>query len=89
MVRRGKATIYRDLFAVADGFARRGKPKTSAAEVFFCSSDRLTNSTRETMDAAAGGAFLLLTIPAATALVEKMASNQGWNEECVQTCKRG
>jgi len=33
------------------------------------------------MDAAAGGAFLSLTIPAAIALVEKMASNQGWNEE--------
>ena len=32
----------------------------------------LTNSTRETMDAAAGGAFLSHTIPAAIALVEKM-----------------
>ena len=41
----------------------------------------LTNSTCETMDAAAGGAFLSLTIPGATALMEKMASNQGWNEE--------
>jgi hypothetical protein len=49
----------------------------------------LTNSTRETMDAAAGGAFLSLTIAQATALVEKMASNQGWNEERTQTCKRG
>ena len=49
----------------------------------------LTNSTRETMDAAAGGALLSLTIPAAIALVEKMASNQGWNEERVQTWKRG
>ena len=41
------------------------------------------------MDAAAGGASLSLTIPAATVLVKKMASNQGWNEECVQTRKRG
>jgi hypothetical protein len=49
----------------------------------------LTNSTRETMDAAAGGAFLSLTINQATALVEKMASNQGWNEERTQTRKRG
>jgi hypothetical protein len=40
------------------------------------------------MDAAAGGAFLSLTLLAATALVEKMASNQGWNEEHVQTYKR-
>ena len=49
----------------------------------------LTNSTRETMDAAARGAFLSLTLPAATTLVEKMASNQVQNEECVQTRKRG
>ena len=49
----------------------------------------LTNSTRETMDATTGGAFLTLTIPAAIALMEKMASNQGWNEEHLQTHKRG
>ena len=49
----------------------------------------LTNSTRETIDAAARGAFLSLTIPAAIALVEKMASNQGWNEERLQTRNRG
>jgi hypothetical protein len=41
------------------------------------------------MDAAAGGAFLSLTINQATSLVEKMASNQGWNEERTQTRKRG
>jgi len=41
------------------------------------------------MDAAAGGAFLSLTISQATALVEKMVSNQGWNEERTQTRKRG
>jgi len=35
----------------------------------------LSNNTRETMDATAGGAFLSLTISQATALVEKMASN--------------
>jgi hypothetical protein len=35
----------------------------------------LTTSTRETMDATAGGAFLSLTIRYATPLVEKMASN--------------
>jgi hypothetical protein len=49
----------------------------------------LTNSTRETMAAAAGGAFLSLTIAQAIALVEKMASNQGWSEERTQTRKRG
>ena len=41
----------------------------------------LANSARETMDAAAGGAFLSLTIPQATA--------QGWNEERTQTRKKG
>ena len=41
------------------------------------------------MDAVARGAFLSLTIPATTALVEKMTSNQGWNEERTQTYKRG
>ena len=49
----------------------------------------LTNSTHENMDAAAGSAFLSITITQATTLVEKMASIQGWNEECLQTCKRG
>jgi hypothetical protein len=49
----------------------------------------LTNSTHETMDAATEGAFLSLTLPVATTLMEKMASNQGWNEERVQTPKRG
>jgi len=48
----------------------------------------LTNSTYETMDAATRGGFLSLTLLAATTLVEKMASNQGWNEEQVQTHKR-
>ena len=48
----------------------------------------LTSSTCETMDVAARGAFLSLTLLAITALVEKMASNQGWNEERVQTHKR-
>jgi hypothetical protein len=41
------------------------------------------------MDVATGGTFLSLTLPSATTLVEKMASNQGSNEECVQPRKRG
>jgi len=49
----------------------------------------LTNSTHENMDAAIGGAFLSITIAQPIALVEKMASNEGWNEECLQTRKRG
>jgi hypothetical protein len=49
----------------------------------------LTNSTRETIDAATGGSFLSLTTQEATTLIEKMASNQDWNEERTQTRKRG
>ena len=41
------------------------------------------------MDVAAGGAFLSLTISDATNIVEKMATNQGWNEERAQPRKRG
>ena len=41
------------------------------------------------MNVATRGAFLSLTLPIAIALVEKMASNQRWNEERVQTRKRG
>ena len=55
-------------------------------EMFY---NGLTNSTRATMDATAGGAFLSLTLPSATTFVEKMASNQSQNEEHTQTCKRG
>jgi hypothetical protein len=41
---------------------------------------RLTNSTRETIDVATGGSFLSLITQEVTTLIEKMASNQGWNE---------
>jgi hypothetical protein len=41
----------------------------------------LTPMSRGHIDAAAGGAFLSLTIGGATALIEKMLSNQSWNEE--------
>jgi hypothetical protein len=41
------------------------------------------------MDAATRGAFLSLTIRDAIALVEKMVSNQSWNEERTQTRKKG
>jgi hypothetical protein len=36
----------------------------------------LFTSTRESVDAAAGGAFLSLNLTDATTLIEKMASNQ-------------
>jgi hypothetical protein len=41
------------------------------------------------VDAAAGESFLSLNITEATTLIEKMASNQGWNEEHTQPHKRG
>ena len=40
----------------------------------------LTPTSRANLDAATGGAFLDLTIAKATALIEKMVSNLGWNE---------
>jgi hypothetical protein len=40
----------------------------------------LTPKSRAHIDAAGGGAFLDLTITKATALIEKMVSNQGWRE---------
>jgi hypothetical protein len=41
------------------------------------------------MDAAAGGAFPSLNLRDAIDLVEKMASNQSWNEEHTQPRNRG
>jgi uncharacterized membrane protein len=41
----------------------------------------LSTKTREMMDAAAGGAFMSLTLTQATNLVDKMASNHAWNDE--------
>jgi hypothetical protein len=49
----------------------------------------LTPISRAHIDAAAGGALLDLTITKATALVEKMVSNQGWSEELSQPRTKG
>jgi hypothetical protein len=39
------------------------------------------------IDAAAGGAYFSMTNERATALIEKMVSNQGWSEECLKPRK--
>jgi hypothetical protein len=41
----------------------------------------LTNVTRSYLDAAARGAFTSLNVTQAKNLIEKMVTNQGWNEE--------
>ena len=41
------------------------------------------------LDAAAGGAYLDLTIAEAKALIEKIVSNQGWNKERSQPRTKG
>jgi hypothetical protein len=41
----------------------------------------LTPMSRGHLDAAAGGAFMSLTINEATTLIEKMVTNQGWGED--------
>jgi hypothetical protein len=48
----------------------------------------LIRSAREQIDAAAWGSFFALSIEVARKLVEKMASNQSWNEERTQTRTR-
>ena len=51
----------------------------------------LTTTSRANIDAAAGGAFLDLTIAKSKAkeLVEKMVSNQGWSNERLQPRMKG
>jgi hypothetical protein len=44
----------------------------------------LSTTSRAHINAAAGGALLDLTITKATVLVEKIVSNKGWSEECLQ-----
>jgi hypothetical protein len=46
----------------------------------------LIRSAWEQIDVVAGGSFFTLSIEQARKLVEMMASNQSWNEECTQTC---
>jgi hypothetical protein len=41
----------------------------------------LTPMSKGHLDAAAGGAFLSLTIDGATALIDKIVANQGWSED--------
>ena len=49
----------------------------------------LTQSSRNHVDVAEGGAFFSLTIERATALIEMMVSNQGWSDDCLQPRQRG
>jgi hypothetical protein len=48
----------------------------------------LIHSAQEHIDVAAGGSFFALDIEEAHKLVEKMTSNQSWNEERTQTRTR-
>ena len=49
----------------------------------------LTQSSRDHVDAATGGAFFSLTIERATTLIEKMVSNQGWSNDRLKPRQRG
>jgi hypothetical protein len=44
---------------------------------------------RNHLDATAGGAFFSLSVDNTKALIEKMVSNQGWNDDRLQPHKRG
>jgi len=48
----------------------------------------LTKKSHEQLDATVGGAYMSLTINNAKALMEKMASNQGWSKDNIQHCKK-
>ena len=48
----------------------------------------LTSTSRDHLDAAAGGDFFSLTVVKATKLIEKIASNQGWSTEHLQPVER-
>jgi hypothetical protein len=41
-------------------------------------------TSREHLDAATGGAFFSLQVPAAKELIEKMVANQGWDRDILQ-----
>jgi hypothetical protein len=49
---------------------------------------RLIHSARQHIDAATGGSFFALNIEEARKLIEKMVSNQSWDEEHTQTYTR-
>jgi hypothetical protein len=49
----------------------------------------LTQTARDHVDAAAGGAFFSLTPVRATSLIKKMVSNQGWSNDRFQSRQRG
>jgi hypothetical protein len=49
----------------------------------------LKRTSREHLDAAAGGAFFSLQVPAAKELIEKMVANQGWGGDRLQPRTRG
>ena len=51
--------------------------------------NRLTQSSRDHVDAAASGPFFSLTIERVTALIEKMVFNQGWSDDRLQPRQRG
>ena len=49
----------------------------------------LTSTSRAQIDATTGGAFFSHIVSRATALIEKMVSNQGWSEDRLQTQEDG
>jgi hypothetical protein len=49
----------------------------------------LKHTTREHLDATAGGAFFSLQVPATKELIEKMVPNQGWDGDRLQPRIRG
>ena len=51
--------------------------------------NRMTQPSRDHVDATAGGAFFSRTIEIATTLIKKVVSNQGWSDDRLQPRQRG
>jgi hypothetical protein len=63
-------------------------PHHSMEEWFIIQSfyHMLIHTAHEHIDATAGGSFFALSIEEAHKLIEKMASNQSWDDERTPTC---
>jgi hypothetical protein len=92
---RNKISGFQQLMdeTIAEGWERlqdyiSACPHHSMEEWFIIQSfyHGLIRSAREHIDAATGGSFFALSTEEARKLVEKMASNQSWDEERTQTC---
>ncbi|WVZ52265.1 hypothetical protein U9M48_003341 [Paspalum notatum var. saurae] len=83
---RNRISSFKQLQEYITAYPHHGMEQWLIVQNFF---HGLHRSTREYLDAAAGGSFLSLSVAAARTLIEKMASNQGWRKERANNKPRG